>query len=347
MYRMLFTVRRIRSLLFAFRVPTSTSHTHMPLAAPPLLRGSTRLTNPTAMRRQSSRASIGNFGVGRRTNSRVRSRQALLLVAAAATTRGVAATEFDLAQLSTSVDDDGAIYYAYEARKISPWQDIPYSVSLDEQKGSGKLLSFVCEIPRGTSEKVEIHKSLPHNPLKQDVHTDGSLRSYVYSASLVNYGAIAQTWEDPEANDEYTGLGGDNDPIDVLQLNEAPCRRGDVQRVRVLGALALIDGGETDWKLLVIDVDAPDAPAWYDVADVPTERVDELREWFRVYKTAEGKPENDYGLSGVAVNASVALWVAEMTHEHWLALLDQSTTSFCVFEKQPCWLGLERDKQEL
>lgn len=61
-------------------------------------------------------------------------------------------------------------------------------------------------------------------------------------------GAIAQTWEDPRALDEATGLTGDNDPIDVLQLNKAPCARGAIQRVRVLGALALIDAMETDWK---------------------------------------------------------------------------------------------------
>ena len=67
----------------------------------------------------------------------------------------------------------------------------------------------------------------------------------VYSPAIINYGAIAQTWEDPEEPDDDTGLGGDNDPIDVLQLNEGSCERGAVQRVRVLGGLALVDGAET------------------------------------------------------------------------------------------------------
>ena len=43
------------------------------------------------------------------------------------------------------------------------------------------LLSFVCEIPRGTREKFEIHKSVSHNPLLQDVHKNGTLREYVRS----------------------------------------------------------------------------------------------------------------------------------------------------------------------
>ena len=108
------------------------------------------------------------------------------------------------------------------------------------------LLSFVCEIPLGTRAKTDIHKTAAHNPVIQDVHKDGSLREYMYSPSIVNYGAIAQTWEDPKKPDDDTGFGGDNDPIDVLQLNGSPCKPGGIQRVRVLGALALVDDDETD-----------------------------------------------------------------------------------------------------
>ena len=50
-----------------------------------------------------------------------------------------------------------------------------------------------------------------------------------------------------------TGEGGDNDPIDVLQLNDKPCTIGQIYKVRVLGTLAMVDGGETDWKLFVVD----------------------------------------------------------------------------------------------
>jgi hypothetical protein len=32
---------------------------------------------------------------------------------------------------------------------------------------------------------------------------------------------------------------------------------GNVYQVRVLGALAMIDGGETDWKLLAVRTDDP------------------------------------------------------------------------------------------
>ena len=36
--------------------------------------------------------------------------------------------------------------------------------------------------------------------------------------SLVNYGALAQTWEAPSFMSPETGFGGDNDPIDVLEV---------------------------------------------------------------------------------------------------------------------------------
>ena len=259
---------------------------------------------------------------------------ALLAPSAQAATAG-----FDLSKLeykNTSV----AMEYFYEGAKISPWHDVPFTLN-DDNTGVA-LLSFVCEIPRGTSGKYEIHKTEPYNPILQDVNKDGSLRYYMYSPAIVNYGAIAQTWEDPKKPDDDTGLGGDNDPIDVLQLNEGSCERGAVQRVRVLGGLALVDDDETDWKLLVIDVDAADAPNWHDVADIPKERVDEVREWYRVYKTAEGKGYNKYGLDGRAVSAKHALATAKVTHEHWAAA--KKGESPCDFKKKKCWFGAGKDE---
>ena len=33
-----------------------------------------------------------------------------------------------------------------------------------------------------------------------------------------NYGAIPQTWENPDETDTHTGEKGDNDPIDICDL---------------------------------------------------------------------------------------------------------------------------------
>lgn len=199
-----------------------------------------------------------------------------------------------------------------------------------------------------THAKLEIHKGHEPNPLIQDTVGD-KLRFYKYGESIVNYGAIPQTWEDPKAVDPDTGLGGDNDPIDVLQLNSEPCRRGAVQRVRVLGALALVDGGETDWKLLVVNADDStdgEATSWRQVDDIPKDLMGEIRNWFKIYKRAEGKPDNIFSLDGRAVDSEHALRVAKRTHQHWQDLVNGHSACSatchsreCYGNEIPCWVG--------
>lgn len=42
-------------------------------------------------------------------------------------------------------------------------------------------------------------------------------------------------------------------------LSSQVCSRGEVIKVKVLGTLALIDEGETDWKIIAINVEDPEA----------------------------------------------------------------------------------------
>lgn len=44
-------------------------------------------------------------------------------------------------------------------------------------------------------------------------------------------------------------LPGDNDPLDVVELSEQPMEMGQIAEIKVLGCFALIDEGETDWKV--------------------------------------------------------------------------------------------------
>ena len=108
-----------------------------------------------------------------------------------------------------------------------------------------------------------------------------------------------------------------------------------MQRVRVLGALALVDGGETDWKLLVVDADDSSTSAWRTVDDVPRDRVAEARDWYRLYKTAEGKGENEYGMGGRAIDGDEALRVAVGTHRLWRDWVDGKAK--CDFDGEACW----------
>lgn len=101
-----------------------------------------------------------------------------------------------------------------------------------------------------------------------------------------NYGAFPQTWENPEHTDPSTGCKGDNDPIDVLEIGSRVAQRGEVLRVKILGVVALIDEGETDWKIITIDVNDPKAAQLNDIGDVEKVFPGLLRatvEWFKVW----------------------------------------------------------------
>jgi len=244
---------------------------------------------------------------------------------------------FDASKVTTkSVGEkdtlDFKLYFEYEGAKISPWHDVPYSAGT---KDGERLLHFVCEIPKGTTAKMEVNKENDFNPIIQDTKK-GKLRYYKYNpevGSLVNYGAIAQTWEHPDEKHPDTGAGGDNDPIDVLQLNSEPCKVGDVHVVRVLGVFALVDDGETDWKVLVVRADDPATASMQDVEDVPQSKKQELIEWFRRYKTAEGKGLNTFGLDEKVMNKAYALKICDETHIHWRALRYSAAEEIAKMER--------------
>jgi inorganic pyrophosphatase len=46
-----------------------------------------------------------------------------------------------------------------------------------------------------------------------------------------NYGALPQTWEDPEHKDDNLETLGDNDPIDVIEIGQRIHHRGAVVQV--------------------------------------------------------------------------------------------------------------------
>lgn len=48
--------------------------------------------------------------------------------------------------------------------------------------------------------------------------------------------------------------------------------------------------------------------------------VDEIREWFKMYKTADGKPENTFAFEGRAMDRDFATKVVEETHHSWKEL---------------------------
>ena len=88
------------------------------------------------------------------------------------------------------------------------------------------------------------------NPIAQDVKK-GKLRDY-HGPIFWNYGMLPQTWEDPNVTHPETKCNGDNDPVDVVEIGSEALEQGAIEPVKVLGALAMIDDGELDWKIIGI-----------------------------------------------------------------------------------------------
>jgi len=247
-----------------------------------------------------------------------RSASKTTVTATAATSRSPG---YDVASLSTEArGPEGTLeyrlYYTASGADVSPWHDIPLFT------GEPGVVNYVNEISKGTDAKMEIATDEAATPIKQDVKK-GALRFYKYSKSLVNYGALPQTWEDPADIVVDTGLGGDGDPLDCIDISPKVMPRGAVYPVKVLGTLALLDEGETDWKILAVNAADEKAALVNDIGDVEAHYpgiVDEVREWFRVYKTAEGKGLNEYAFDGKALDKEYALQVIANTNTSWSKL---------------------------
>merc|ERR1712107_700371 len=180
---------------------------------------------------------------------------------------------------------------------VSPMHDIPMMA------GEG-VYNMVVEVSRWSNAKIEIDLKSPLNPLKQDVKK-GKLRyvanCFPHHGYIWNYGAIPQTWEDPNHTDPNSNCKGDNDPIDVCEIGTKVHKRGAVVQVKVLGTFAMIDEGETDWKVMAIDVTDPMAENLNDIHDVEKIMPGFLAatvEWFKIYKMPDGKPANEFAFDG-------------------------------------------------
>ncbi|KAK2050156.1 pyrophosphatase-domain-containing protein [Colletotrichum somersetense] len=223
------------------------------------------------------------------------------------------------------------VYIEKDGLPVSPFHDIPLYANQEQT-----ILNMIVEIPRWTNAKLEISKEELLNPIKQDIKK-GKLRyvrnCFPHKGYLWNYGAFPQTWEDPNAIHPETKAKGDNDPLDVCEIGELVGYTGQVKQVKVLGVMALLDEEETDWKVIVIDVNDPLAPKLNDVEDVERHLPGLLRatnEWFRIYKIPDGKPENQFAFTGECKNKSYAMDVVRECAEAWERLITGKTQAGSV-----------------
>ena len=132
-----------------------------------------------------------------------------------------------------------------------------------------KVVNVIIEVPKNSNIKYEYDRST------QKISVDRIL----YGANIYpeNYGFI------PEA------LDWDGDELDVLVISDQSFSPGIVVPTRILGAMTMIDDGETDTKLIgVIDCD-PRYSNYKSLNDVQHHRLLVIKNFFESYKKLQNK----------------------------------------------------------
>ena len=123
-------------------------------------------------------------------------------------------------------------------------------------------------------------------------------RPNLYSSSVpLLYGFIPRTYS-AEASAAFCmqqsglkDLKGDGDPIDVIVLTDRSVIRGDILvDAYPIGGLRMIDGGETDDKILAVLKDDQSYGHIGDISEVPDALLKRIKHYFLSYKN---DPDNN------------------------------------------------------
>ena len=135
---------------------------------------------------------------------------------------------------------------------------------------------------------------------------------------------IPQTWENSQEIDKETGCVGDNDPLDIVDMTPKDASMYSLPNLKVIGCVSLIDEGELDWKILALEESYAKEHGIRD-AETFTQKnpgaIKEVIEWFRTYKTYDGKPENRFGHDEKILSVERTIEVIEENHIMYKDLL--------------------------
>jgi inorganic pyrophosphatase len=158
------------------------------------------------------------------------------------------------------------VVYILAAGLALAWLTSPAAAQAPPPAAAALEAEMVVEIPAGSITKYEIDACT--GALRVDRFLSMPVR---YPA---NYGYVAGT------------RAGDGDALDALVLTREPLVPGARLRVRVLGVLRMVDGGEDDPKLIAVpaqEVD-PSFAGMRDIGDVPAAERERIEAFFAVYK---------------------------------------------------------------
>ena len=130
---------------------------------------------------------------------------------------------------------------------------------------------FVCviEISKGSKNKYELDKETGLLILDRILHT-----STHYPA---NYGFIPRTY------------GDDGDPLDVLVLCQASISPMTLVQCYPIGVVQMTDDDSADEKIIAVPFRDPSLSCYNDISQLPAHTLQEIRHFFTVYKSLEGK----------------------------------------------------------
>ena len=143
------------------------------------------------------------------------------------------------------------------------WHDVKPSRITPE-----KFLALI-EISKGSKNKYELDKETGHLILDRVLFTSTHYPQ--------NYGFIPRTYAD------------DYDPLDVLVLCSEDILPMSFVECSPIGVLIMKDNGLNDEKIIAVANNDPFYNQYKDITEVPEHVMEEIKHFFSVYKTLEGK----------------------------------------------------------
>ena len=146
---------------------------------------------------------------------------------------------------------------------MNPWHRV------NKNRITPELFLACIEISKGSKNKYELDKESGALILDRILYTS---TQYPH-----NYGFIPLTYS------------GDNDPLDVLILCTQPIVPLAFVEAYPIGVLLMTDNGEVDEKVIAVAKNDPFYNVFKDIANLPEHALSEIKHFFEVYKTLEGK----------------------------------------------------------
>jgi len=146
---------------------------------------------------------------------------------------------------------------------MNPWHDIKRDRITKE-----KFWAMI-EISKGSKNKYELDKETGRLKLDRVLFTSTHYPQ--------NYGFIPLTYS------------RDYDPLDVLVLCSEDILPMAFVEAKPIGVLSMTDNGLVDDKIIAVAVSDPFYKDYEDITDIPEHVMDEIKHFFQVYKSLEGK----------------------------------------------------------